>query len=654
MLKPSATSVAVVAFVAIAGLSTAASATEYYVAPGGSDGASGLAPGSAWATLQMAADTVGAGDTVHVADGSYAGFDLRAPGTAADPIVFVADGSSAQITADNGVTPDGINVETASYIVLDGFVVDGRTRAGIRVVLSDHVTVRNCSCGNNGRWGIFTGFTDDLLLEGNETYGSIDEHGIYVSNSGDRPVIRGNHSHDNNANGIHMNGDVSQGGDGIISDALVEDNVIHGNGTAGGSGINMDGVTDSVIRNNLLYDNHASGISLYRIDGGSGSNGNLVINNTILNASDARWCVNIRDGSTGNTLRNNILYNHHSFRGVITIDAASATGFSSDYNSLMDRMSVDGDSTVIDLAAWQAAGYDANSFLAVPADHFVNPASDFHLLSTSPAIDAGTATDAPGDDLEGGARPVGAGFDLGAYEAQLVTCGDGSIDAGEVCGEPGLPVCADPCTSCLGCVCAPADPVCGDALVCGAEECEVDGDCSGSTVCEDCSCVNPSVCTSGIPLERPRLKARTGSRFVFKLKAEVLLPKPWMGVDPASGGIRVVFDSATGPGGLDALLPGGAAWKVNAAGTTWKYRDREGSIEGIIRAVVKDRSQVEDGRLRVIVKAKDELGPVLPSPSSVRSAVVLGLPEECAALAWMGPGEASPACDGDATRLSCR
>ena len=98
------------------------------------------------------------------------------------------------------------------------------------------------------------------------------------------------------------------GGDGIISGALVEGNVIYDNGLGGGSGINADGVQNSIIRNNLIYDTHASGISLYRIDGGGGSSGNLVVNNTVLVAADGRWALNIQSGSTGNTVRNNILY----------------------------------------------------------------------------------------------------------------------------------------------------------------------------------------------------------------------------------------------------------------------------------------------------------------------------------------------------------
>ena len=277
-------------FLAVA---TSARATDYWVSPSGNDAATGLSPAAAWATLVHAAGEVGAGDTVHVQPGNYQGFYLDASGAPGSPIAFVANGPGVVITANNPVTPDGINVEGADHVVIDGFTVTGRTRAGIRAALSNFVTIRNCTAGDSGRWGIFTGFTDDLLVENNETYGSVLEHGIYISNSCDRPVVRGNHVHDNFANGIHLNGDESQGGDGWIENALVEDNVIHGNGDGGGSGINGDGLVNSVIRNNLLYDNHASGISLYRIDGTTGATGNVVVNNTVLNASNARWCINI-------------------------------------------------------------------------------------------------------------------------------------------------------------------------------------------------------------------------------------------------------------------------------------------------------------------------------------------------------------------------
>ncbi|MCP3962578.1 MAG: hypothetical protein GY719_32460, partial [bacterium] len=181
----------------------------FYVAPppGGDNGNPGTLA-SPWATLQHAADTVQPGDTVLVRAGSYAGAHFTTSGTAAQPIVLRAfAGEEPQIVADNPVTPDGLNLEGASHMVVEGFRVDGRTRAGIRAVLCEHVTVRGNRTDANGVWGVFTGFCDDLLIEGNVTTGSIDEHGIYVSNSGDRPVIRGNLIDGNFASGIHMNGD---------------------------------------------------------------------------------------------------------------------------------------------------------------------------------------------------------------------------------------------------------------------------------------------------------------------------------------------------------------------------------------------------------------------------------------------------------------
>ncbi len=92
-------------------------------------------------------------------------------------------------------------------------------------MLCDHVTIRGNVAQDNGRWGIFTGCCDDLVIEGNVASGSCIEHGIYVSNSGDRPVIRGNVVRSNDKNGIHMNGDLSVDcdgttpQDGVISDA---------------------------------------------------------------------------------------------------------------------------------------------------------------------------------------------------------------------------------------------------------------------------------------------------------------------------------------------------------------------------------------------------------------------------------------------------
>jgi hypothetical protein len=525
------------------------------------------------------------------------------------------------------VTPDGINLEGASYVVIDGFVVNGRTRTGVRAVTASHVTVRNCSLGFNGRWGILTGFIDDFLAEGNEAHHSQAEHGIYVSNSCDRPIVRNNLVHDNHANGLHFNGDESLGGDGLIESALVEGNVIYGNGAGGGSGINMDGGVGGVIRNNLLYDNHASGISLYRIDASAGASGNLVVNNTIVNAADGRWCVNIQDGSTGNTVRNNILYNFHSFRGAIAIDATSLPGFVSDYNSVVDRMSDDGGDTVIGFAAWQGLGYDVHSFVATP--------------EPPPARRRRISTETP--------RPVGAAVDLGAYERQLLECGDGGIDPGEQCGEPGLG-CADACTTCIQCICAANAPVCGDDVVCGSETCEHDADCGGAQTCQGCQCVNPSACASGIALVKPRTTLRVSNGRITA-RGDAAIPEPWQGIDPPANGIRVVVDSPAGPGGIDVVVPAGGAW---TAGTRrWVYRDPLGAVGGITKAVVQDRRVRQAGLVRVVVKGRGAAF-ALPDAAAARTTIVVGAASECASVAWNGPAGPAPRCRGDATRLVCK
>src|SRR5262249_44178911 len=148
-------------------------------------------------------------------------------GTPANPITFQGE-PGAIIDSRNARTPDGVNLEGASYIIIDGWsVTNGGTisRAGIRSVTNQGVVIRNNQIDNAGRWGILTGFSDNVLIENNVTSRAQNEHGIYVSNSCVNPIVRNNQVWGNAANGIHMNGDLSQGGNGLILNALVEKNV---------------------------------------------------------------------------------------------------------------------------------------------------------------------------------------------------------------------------------------------------------------------------------------------------------------------------------------------------------------------------------------------------------------------------------------------
>ena len=400
-----------------------APAATFYVAPTGSGNVCSQA--APCRQIRTALTLVGPADTILVADGSYLGFDVRnLDGLPGQPITIRAQGANAlvTVTTDRPDNRDTIFITFSDWIVVDGLRAFNANRAAVRIDESDHVTVRNGVFGNNATWGIFTDFSDDTLLEDNDCYGSVSQHGIYVSNSSDRPVVRRNHLHGNAAAGLHMNGDISQGGDGIISNALVEDNVIHGNGVAGGAGINMDGVQDSTVRNNLLYDNHATGIVAFQGDGGDGPRGLQILHNTIDQASNGRWALQFSETTGVSVVRNNILYNRHSFRGGLNHgSSADVPNVDSDYN-VLDRISQDDGSTVLSLAQWQGMGHEPHSVLpGALAALFVNAnGGDYHLPSGSPAIDRGLTLASVTVDIEGNPRPQGASSDAGAYERTVV------------------------------------------------------------------------------------------------------------------------------------------------------------------------------------------------------------------------------------------
>jgi parallel beta-helix repeat protein len=407
---------------AAASLGTAWGATTYYVSPSGSDSN----PGSQLSPFRQIRKGIAvglAGDTILVADGSYLGFDLSVTGTLSAPFTIRALGTAANVlpTTDRSDNRDTIHILFSSFVVVDGLTSFNANRAAVRIDQSDHVTVRNGVFGNNATWGIFTDFSDDLLLENNECYSSGTQHGIYVSNSGDRPVVRSNRVHDNAGCGIQLNADLSQGGDGLITGALIENNIAWNNGTVGGAAINLDGVQSSTVRNNLLYNNHASGIACFQIDGAAGPTGMQILNNTIDMASNGRWALLIKSSTGPNTVRNNILYNQNAGRGGIDYgDATDVANTDSDSN-ILDAVTPD-DSTRVTLAQWQLAGHEPHSFSATPAVLFVNEAGgDYHLKAGSPAIDAGQTLANVPTDLEGRARPVGPAYDIGCYEFAAAT-----------------------------------------------------------------------------------------------------------------------------------------------------------------------------------------------------------------------------------------
>ena len=395
-------------------------ATTYYVAPCGKDNNDGLSQATAFRNLQKAADIVVPGDEVIIEGGFYSGFTINAKGTATAPIIFKAPQKNAIINEPNPINQIGIDIRDAAWLTLDGFIITATSQRGIRVFFSNHCSIKNCIIDGTESHGILAGTTIDLTIERNIVKNVQNSHGITVSNSSENPIIRHNIIHHNAASGLQVDGDESAGGGGIITSPIIHNNIIYENGLKGGAAINLDGCHHALVWNNLLYENHATGIALFKGSAATGSPNAKIFNNTIINAVDARWCLLISNNSTNTSLINNILFNQHAWKGSIAIDQGSILGFRSDYNVLMERVGTSGDCCILPFANWQMLGHDLNSHLINSLDSiFVNwRKNGFHPLSTSSPINHGTneVQEIIKNDLDCKLRFIDNSIDIGCYE----------------------------------------------------------------------------------------------------------------------------------------------------------------------------------------------------------------------------------------------
>jgi parallel beta-helix repeat protein len=289
------------------------------------------------------------------------------------------------------------------------------------------VVLQNNYIHDVGGMGIYCSQCSSSLLQNNTIYNvgltlANHNHGIYLANAGtDNTTLRGNVIHritrDNQASGIHINGDLSVGGDGVVSGLLIEGNVIYD--VTAQNGINMDGVQDSTLRNNVIYGVARNAIRAYRIDGGQGPKNLRFVNNTLHVTSGSGWNIKLTEDLGGHVFFNNILINDGPAGSICT----ATTAFTSNNNvvSSGNRFSRNGDASSVDLATWKGYGYDSASFTSTASYLFLNSTGgDYHLKAGSPAIDNGAASlagvAAPSNDISGTARPQGAAIDLGAYE----------------------------------------------------------------------------------------------------------------------------------------------------------------------------------------------------------------------------------------------
>jgi parallel beta-helix repeat protein len=388
--------------------------------------------------IQSIFDRAQAGSTLILDDGVYkGGLFLRASGTAASPIIVKARNPHKAIirggpgAAKKGEIPRGLTV-TGSYVVLDSLRIEDAPGDGI-FISGKRVTVRSCVLYHNG-WGVpkesfggagvlTAGSADDVRLEGNTSYENR-EHGVYVGGGAKRPIIIGNT--------LYRNGDPHRrhGGSGLqinadgprfpTSGAVIRANKAYGNHTMG---ISLQGVHDSLIVNNLLYDNHhyaALGVT-------KASKNDRFFNNTIVTGEEKggnKVAILIMGGdkrgsTSGHKFYNNILVAKEG-GAALSFEKATYSDVTSDHNLFL----VGGRRCVAQeedkgghrwtLADWQALGHDSNSRHADP--RFVEHGRDFHLKGESPARGLGVALEDVKDDLDKVQRSKENSTTAGAYE----------------------------------------------------------------------------------------------------------------------------------------------------------------------------------------------------------------------------------------------
>jgi hypothetical protein len=198
-------------------------------------------------------------------------------------------------------------------------------------------------------------------------------------------------------------------------------------GAAVSASVGANTATVDVLRNDILVPNTGRGIILQHAISGNSALlaarvvGNLVrgeffgVGITVLDATDGPLTID---------LVNNTVVEH--LAGVMVIGNTGAPMSGEVANNVVAFNDEDG--LRIDLATVTnrnnlVFGNGSESFTPGPGTLTADPeffgGANFHLLATSPAIDAGANDAVPGDvtlDLDGAARIQGAAVDLGAFE----------------------------------------------------------------------------------------------------------------------------------------------------------------------------------------------------------------------------------------------
>jgi len=177
-------------------------------------------------------------------------------------------------------------------------------------------------------------------------------------------------------------------------------------------------ISGSFIQNNIASAdlNGGSGIGGGVFSSGPASSSNLIIINSVIEGNQADSGAGIVSGSFGNfsVINSTITRNTANTQGG-GIQADNIYSDSKVINSILYFNSPNEiwGNPIISYSNIQG-GYEGEG--NINADPLFAGNNDYHLRLESPCIDSGTNIGAPNTDIEGTKRPLGKGYDMGAYE----------------------------------------------------------------------------------------------------------------------------------------------------------------------------------------------------------------------------------------------
>ena len=417
--------------------------------------------GGAYATIQAGLSAANAGDTVFVKAGTYAEtVTFGKSGTAAAPIVLQNYGTDAPVIDGNGTSGNVVSISGRSNVQIIGFEVmnasGGDPSIGISIEGSgSNILVKNCkvhdiASDNKNAHGIAAYATSGtapilhLTLDGNEVYNCKlgQSESVVLNGNVDSFTVINNVVHDNDNIGIDFigfEGTASandQARDGLCANNHVYNISSKSNPTYGGDqsadGLYVDGGRNIIIERNIV-DNCDIGIEVASEHGGKTTSDITVRSNFVSRSYQSNLLTGGYAASKGNASNimfvNNTLY--HGAQGEVALQfncsnitiknnicyASSGQAYLGNWGSNNSGVTVDNNLYYGASTSSPGAWADAHAMYADPK--LVNAPTDMHLVSNSPAINAGAAltSDIVGTlDIDGQARVAGGTIDIGADE----------------------------------------------------------------------------------------------------------------------------------------------------------------------------------------------------------------------------------------------